>query len=135
VESNVCFVDTSAWFEFFVPGGDFSNTVRKIITNSRWKFVTTDYIASELLTLLRVRKQAARTDKIWNTLTDPNLVQLVHVAPNDFLAAYGIYSQFADKKWSFVDCVSYHLMRSRKINHTCSTDKHFRQFGIVTVLP
>jgi hypothetical protein len=66
---------------------------------------------------------------------DANGVELARIDSELFLEACGVYTQFADKEWSFTDCTSYVLMRRLKIECALSFDEDFRQFGIVQVLP
>ncbi len=57
------------------------------------------------------------------------------VSWEDFSHALQIYENFADKAWSFTDCMSYVLIERLKIRTAFSFDQHFHQFGTVTVLP
>ncbi len=54
------FVDTSAWFAYFVPVDPDHGRVRQVFTSSRQRFVTTDYCIDETLTLLLARGESQR---------------------------------------------------------------------------
>ena len=49
--------------------------------------------------------------------------------------AFEIFRKFEDKRWSFTDCVSRVVMEELKISTAFAFDDHFRQFGMVTVVP
>ena len=57
------------------------------------------------------------------------------VSRPEVLAAWDVYRQFADKQWSFTDCVSKVLMARRGIQTAFAFDAHFRQFGSATAVP
>jgi len=97
--------------------------------------MTTDFILDELLSLLKSRNQYQKHAMVWRTLNNRKIVELVHLSKSDIDEAYKIYTRFKDKQWSFTDCTSYHLIHSLRIPFAFSLDQHFRQFGIVTVLP
>jgi len=132
---NALYVDTSAWFDYFVPGQPHSIAVERVLLETGLEIVTCDYVLDELLSLLKARRQYKRHAAVWKTLTNPSLVDLIHTSPSDIESAYRVYSRFRDKEWSFTDCVSYHHIHRLGISHACATDKHFHEFGIVTVMP
>ena len=129
------FVDTSAWFDVLVPRQPSTEAIEKILYDSRWRLVTTDFVIDEVMTLLKARKQFGRRADVWRFLNDPNFVSLCKVSESDWEATFRIFSRFVDKGWSFTDCSSLAVMNRRGIQNACSLDKHFREFGNVTVLP
>lgn len=46
-----------------------------------------------------------------------------------------VFERYADKQWSFTDCVSYAVIERLGIKQTFAFDRRFRQFGIVDVVP
>ena len=53
----------------------------------------------------------------------------------DMRRAREIFEGFTDKEWSFTDCVSYAVIERLEIEKAFAFDDHFRQFGIVEVVP
>ncbi|MDT7605420.1 MAG: uncharacterized protein QOF61_3417 [Acidobacteriota bacterium] len=49
--------------------------------------------------------------------------------------AWEIFRDYADKDWSFTDCASKALIERLGIKTAFAFDRHFRQFGSVTVVP
>ena len=50
------FVDTGAWFAYFVRRDPDYNSARKWISANEFPLVTSDYILDELFTLLKIRE-------------------------------------------------------------------------------
>jgi predicted nucleic acid-binding protein len=129
------FVDTSAWYEFFVPNQPQFEDVFGVLSDKRFRLVTSDYVLDELFSLLKARKQYRRHKAVWEALMDRDNAELLFTIDSDLHAAYDVYRKFTDKGWSFTDCVSFQHIRKLRIPYACSTDEHFREFGIVTALP
>lgn len=132
---EACLVDTSAWYLAFVHDVPGSAVARNVFESGQYRFLTSDFIVDELLSLLKTRNQYRRRDVVWSTLNNKAHVEMVYLTKSDLNDAYKYYDRFKDKNWSFTDCTSYHLIRSRRIPFAFSLDRHFREFGIVTVLP
>lgn len=97
--------------------------------------VTTDYVVDELLTLLRSRGRARRAIEAGFDLWDERYARIEFLTQTDIAAAWDVFRQFDDKKWSFTDCTSYVVMKRLGINTAFTFDIHFRQFQTVNVVP
>jgi predicted nucleic acid-binding protein len=42
--------------------------------------------------------------------------------------------EYADKRWTLTDCVSFVIMRERYVSEALTGDKHFEQAGFVALL-
>ena len=54
--------------------------------------------------------------------------------PAIFAAGLDLHRRSADKDWSLTDCISFVLMRGRKIQRVLSHDHHFIQAGFDALL-
>jgi predicted nucleic acid-binding protein len=129
------FVDTGAWFALSVESDPDHEAVRDFIASNREPLLTSDYVVDELLTLFVVRREKAKGREWLRDVLERGGVDLVRVNTEFFEEACRVYTQFADKAWSFTDCTSYVAMRRLKVTQALSFDDHFRQFGTVQVLP
>jgi uncharacterized protein len=129
------FVDTGVWFALAVPTDPDYGRLRKWLESNKQPLVTTDYIVDETLTLLRARGENSRALVIGEQLLNGTVASVHKVDLPDILAAWEIFKRFADKEWSFTDCVSYVMIQRLHVSIAVSLDQHFRQFGMVTVLP
>ena len=128
------FVDTGAWYAASVPSDADHPAARAFIASNVEAFVTSDYIYDELLTLFRSRGLVNRA-KDWVEKLRTEHCDIIRVTPDDVEQATAIFFRFADKGWSFTDCTSFVVMQRLGIQRAFAFDDHFRQFGIVTVIP
>jgi predicted nucleic acid-binding protein len=129
------FVDTSAWYARYTPRDPNHRTAVSLHRSTSEPLLTTDYVIDETLTLLKVRGNFNRALEIGPVLLSGSLAQLIWVAPGDVESAWQIFDRYRDKAWSFTDCVSYAVIRRLGITQAFAFDDHFRQFGIVQVVP
>src|SRR5437867_2340750 len=100
------FVDTGAWFASVVPWD--ANHVRASawLSQNTSSLLTTDSVVSETLTLLRVRGERQRALWLGERLWSEEFASLYFVTQDDQFAAWEVFRKYADKDWSFVDCLS-----------------------------
>ena len=129
------FVDTSVWYAAHVAEDADHRAARRLLLEAMTDLVTTDYVVDELLTLLVVRGHrdvAVRAGaEYWNGTTS----DLVWTTRDDIAAAWDVFVQFDDKRWSFTDCVSYAVMKRLGIKEAFALDDHFRQFSFAVIRP
>jgi uncharacterized protein len=131
----VIFVDTGAWFAVSVPNDADHDRARAWLDGNVQPLVTTDYVLAELLTLLKVRGEFERACRIGAALLCGKAARLEWITRSDVKLAWRIFERHRDKEWSFVDCVSCAVMERLGIETAFAFDRHFRQFGTVTVAP
>jgi len=129
------FVDTGAWFASIVPWDANHLAAVAWLAQNRERLITTDYILDETLTLLRVRKESDRALAIGDKLISQQLAELYLVQESDVHKAWRVFRDFADKEWSFTDCISKIVMENLDLTTAFAFDQHFRQFGTVQVVP
>jgi uncharacterized protein len=91
--------------------------------------VTTTYIVDEILTFFSSRKRHAKAVEIGKNLLESNLIQLIQVDEELFQSGWEFFQQHKDKTFSLTDCISFVVMKDRKIKSVLSFDKHFSQSG------
>jgi predicted nucleic acid-binding protein len=128
------FVDTGAWFSFFVAGDPDHSAVAWVLEQWSGRLVTSDYVFDELVTLLRYRAGHESAVRAGNGLRGDSGVELAVLQLQDIEAAWRRFSLEADKRYSFTDCTSFAVMKRLKIGTAIATDRHFRQAGFA-VLP
>jgi len=131
----VIFVDTSAWYALYIPRDQDharSNEWRKTHTE---RLLTTDHVVVETLNLLTVRKEPDRARELSRSLFAEAPARLHRTTDADMRRAREVFERFTDKEWSFTDCVSYAVIERLGIKKAFAFDDHFRQFGIVEVVP
>ena len=133
--NDFVFVDTGAWFASIVPWDANHDQAAKWLAQNTLPLLTTDSVLSETLTLLRIRGERERAIWLGERIWSEELAVLYMVNREDQQAGWDVFRRFADKDWSFVDCISKVVMERLEINTAFSFDHHFRQFGNVQVAP
>lgn len=104
------------------------------LAGKRRRFVTSEYVVDETITLLLVRHSHAAATDFLDTVERSESLRLEWIGPERFHTAGGLFRRHADKEWSFTDCVRFTLMRELRIRDAFTTDHHFRQAGFVALL-
>lgn len=128
------FVDTGAWFAAAVPTDPDHITAMQFLRNEPEPLVTSDLVFVELLTLFRARGRMDRARE-WVGEIEAGLADIVRATPDDYRLAADVFFGYADKHWSFTDCVSRVVMQRLGVARAFAFDDHFRQFGTVAVVP
>jgi len=128
------FVDTSAWFAFFVPTDPNHQRVLHWFATSSERLVTTDYCIGETVTVLMARGELRRAVEAGQWLIESRRAESHFLTPEQFHRAWILFQRRVTAGWSFVDCTSKVVMDELGIKKAVAIDAHFQQFG-VTVVP
>jgi hypothetical protein len=128
------FVDTSAWFAYFLPTDREHQRVRECFHSGNGPLVTTDFCIDETLTLLVFRGERRRALEAGHAFFEANIAQLHNVTANQVSRSWILFKQHAAASWSFTDCTSKVVIDDLGIATAIALDNHLRQFG-VAVLP
>jgi len=104
------------------------------VLGAKARIVTTEAVLWEYLNscaVAAVRGYAYRAYKYLHA--DPQ-VEVIGFDPALSAAALHSYELHDDKDWGIVDCLSFEIMRERKINDALTTDRHFEQAGFRALL-
>ena len=132
---NFIFVDTSAWYAYFDKSDAKHFSAAQLMSQLTLPLITSNYIADETLTLIQDRIGHHLAVQIGKQFLAEQIAQLARITIHDEKAAFSIFSQYADKKFSFTDCTSFALMERLKIKTAFAFDEHFTQYGRLKVIP
>jgi uncharacterized protein len=104
------------------------------LARKRRRFLTTEYIVDETVTLLLVCHSHAAAADFLDTIERSESLRLEWIGPERFHAATTLFRKHADKEWSFTDCVSFVTMHELRIRDAFTTDHHFKRAGFVPLL-
>ena len=99
------------------------------IRKHRVAFVSTTYVFDETVTFFNSRGHHAKALTIGEALLNSRVVTLVHVDEPIFAEAWREFTRQSDKRYSLTDCVSFVVMKRRRIKAVLAFDKHFTQAG------
>jgi len=131
------FVDTAGWVacaDAADPAHQKSASARDRWLETGGLLVTSDYIADETLTFLRLRLGLAAAEAWWRQVDGSSRVRWEFVSLTRTDKARNLFFRYHDKDFSFTDCTSFVIMRELKLREALTTDHHFAQAGFI-VLP
>lgn len=126
------FADTAGWMacaDAADPAHRAATVARDAWLKQGGLFVTTDYIADETLTLIRVRLGHAAAEAWWRQVDGSSRVRWEPITPGRAEKARGLFFRYEDKDFSFTDCTSFVVMRELRLREALTTDHHFAQMG------
>jgi uncharacterized protein len=129
------FVDTGAWFAYFVRRDPDHAAAVDWTQKNRQPLITTDYVLDELLTLLKLRESHRVAVAAGDALLRQNVARVERITENDFQSAWAVFRQFRDKGWSFTDCTSKVVMERLGIAQAFAFDTDFEEFGTIVRVP
>jgi predicted nucleic acid-binding protein len=102
--------------------------------NRQIRPITTEWIVGETCTLLVARKRPHLVAQFLNSLESSKALLLVNPDADLLRSTKTMIKQQADQGYSFVDCLSFCLMKERRVREALSTDEHFFKAGFQPVL-
>ncbi|MFB6233452.1 MAG: type II toxin-antitoxin system VapC family toxin [Haloarculaceae archaeon] len=128
------FVDTGVFFAHHDTDaerhGDAVAALDAVLDGEYGQPYTSDYILDETVTLTRVRTgsfEAAETvaERIRGEPPQPDVIDMLHVDPDDVAEAMATFRRYSDHDISFTDAMTIHLCESRGIEAVLSFDTDF----------
>ena len=126
-------IDTGAFVAFYRSNDQHHREAAKLWPSIKPPFVVTNHIIDELATGLgRLAGFEYACDRIEDVHNSP-LIDILYSTRHDEADALVWMRKFAHQKVSFTDCVSFAVMRRRKIGTAFTFDRHFRMagFGVI----
>ena len=133
--SEVLF-DTSGFFAL-MDSSDAAHARAVAIVRERagtMRPVTTEWIIGETCTLLVARHRPHLVARFLDHLERSTALLVVNPDAGLLTSAKGLIRRQAEAGCSFVDCLSFCLMRERRIRQALTADIHFRKAGFEPLL-
>ena len=132
------FVDSGAFFALIVAEDEFHGRADAAFgqaNRDRWRLVTTNAVLYEAYTLLLVRSRPGRANALKFldiVFGDPYRIERVRRADED--QAIALLRAHEDKGYSFCDALSFVVMERLGISEAIAYDRHFREYGRLTLI-
>jgi uncharacterized protein len=108
--------------------------VAKQLRTHRTKLVTTRAVLLEIGNALSGQRFREAAVKLLDALEADPTVGIVSLTDGLYAQAFNLYRTRLDKEWGLVDCLSFVVMRERKLTSVLTTDMHFQQAGFRVLL-
>ena len=97
--------------------------------SNRENCVTSNFVFDETFTLLGRRAEYGFAVQRAKNIYASQALTICRPDREDEIRALQFFSKYADQQVSFTDCISFVLMKRRKINRVFSFDRHFELAG------
>jgi predicted nucleic acid-binding protein len=108
--------------------------VLKFSRDFRARILTSDWVLMEVADALAESESRSRVRDFILHLRQSAACEIVPATRELLDRALELYHRHADKEWTLTDCVSFVIMRERKVTNALTGDKHFEQAGFVALL-
>lgn len=131
------FVDTSAWLALADrhdrDHAGALDVARRIARGEYGKQVTTNYVTTETLTLVRRRLGLSAAVLLAKTFSESDEIRVFWIERVHHEEAVQLMAAHSDKVWSLTDCTSFVVMRALQIRHALALDDDFTRAGFSVV--
>jgi predicted nucleic acid-binding protein len=122
------FVDTAGWMAL-ADANDPAHTRARSFRDGWLKeggrFLSTDFVMDETLTLLRMRLGLDAAERWWEQIESSRRIIWEKIDEARADRARHWFFRWRDKEFSFTDCTSFVVMRERRLREALTTDRHF----------
>jgi predicted nucleic acid-binding protein len=126
------FADSFYWIALLNPVDAFHEAAKRTPVSDR--IVTSLAVQLEVLDAFSTNPSLRPTAiHFWECIRRDPQVTVIPLDSTLMESAMDLFKSRMDKTWSFTDCISFEIMRKRKIARALSADHHFRQAGFQTV--
>jgi uncharacterized protein len=108
--------------------------VLKFSRDFRAHLLTSDWVLMEVADALAESECRGRVRDFILHLRGTAACEIVPASRELLDRALDLYHQHADKRWTLTDCVSFVIMRERKVTGALTGDRHFEQAGFAALL-
>ena len=123
------FVDTSGWYSLMDQDDPDHPAVEAWFRSNTFPLITTNYTFSETVTLIMNRLGHRAAVAFGGELMESRSILFFRATEEDEKKAWEYFVKHSDKEYSFVDCLSFVVMKKLQVREALSIDKHFRQSG------
>lgn len=130
------FIDTSGFYACLVRADDRHREAAATLRSARGqrRFVTTDYVLDETVTLLRARGHGHLVDPFFQITLSSRACRIEWMDPGRFDATRDFLRRHTDHDYSFTDCFSFSVMAQEGLRQALTKDEHFREAGFEPLL-
>jgi predicted nucleic acid-binding protein len=128
------FADTSYYVALLGPRDHWHARAVELSENLLGRAVVTEYVLVEVAGMLCRGSDRAAYLTLLRDLDSDRLTQIVPASKTLFRHGVALFASRADKEWSLVDCISFVVMKQRRLTDALTADRHFQQAGFNALL-
>lgn len=126
------YIDTGAFLARYIHRDQYHQQATKFwhhLGDAKESCFTSNFVLDEIFTLLARRAGYSFAAQKALTIYSSEVLTILRPDEKDEKEAIELFEKFADQNVSFTDCISFILMRKRKLKRAFSFDKHFELAG------
>ena len=127
------FVDTYALLAWLNPRDAAHSSVREYLAAYAGGLVTTEWVLMEVADALAAPSARRAVIEFLRSIRNDSGYEVVGYEDEAYRTGFALFSTHDDKEWSLTDCISFGVMRDRKLMDALTADRHFRQAGFNAV--
>ncbi|MBI1899526.1 MAG: type II toxin-antitoxin system VapC family toxin [Planctomycetia bacterium] len=128
------FVDTSGFVVFLNPHDEDHSLANDYLIKRRERIVTTAWVLTELGNFLSATANRQRFVSFYRDLRADSHVSIIAPDTSLFERGMELFAKRTDKEWSVTDCISFIVMKHRRLIDALTADHHFEQAGFNALL-
>jgi len=132
----VIFIDTGAFLARHLKGDQHHAEATRVwqdLARSGEACLTTSFVVDEALTLLGRRAGNRMAAGVGRRLYESRVLEIHDPTREEQLAALATFEKYADQRVTFTDCLSFGLMKARRLDRVFGFDDDFRVVGYLLV--
>ena len=128
------FADTSFYIALLRP--DDENHPHSIEFDRHFggQYLTSEFVLIELGNWLADPRNRSVFLETCRVLRSDQRTTILPATPEWVARGFALFGQRLDKHWSFIDCISFEMMRDHGLADALTTDHHFTQAGFHAIL-
>ncbi len=131
------FIDTSGFYALLVAADEQHPRAAQILKTAAGRsarFLTTDYVLDETVTLLVARGHRQLIAAFLRTTLDSSACRIEWTDAARFSETTTLLLKHQDRPWSFTDCLSFVVMKALHLRDALTKDVNFEQAGFAALL-
>lgn len=131
------FLDTAFAIALISPNDTFHEKAMELanlVEKTGSHLVTTRAIVIEIGNALAKQSLRKSAVALIDSMARDETVTIVSVSDEIYNEAFKLFRARLDKEWGLTDCISFVVMKQRKITKALTTDQHFQQAGFVALM-
>jgi predicted nucleic acid-binding protein len=128
------FADTSFYVALCGKNDRYHAQALAVSSDITARIITTEYVLVETGGLLLRPEDRPSYLRLVQELKSDATVEIVPASESLFELGFDLFGRRADKFWSMVDCISFVVMKQRRLKEALTTDHHFVQAGFRSLI-
>lgn len=131
------FLDTAFAIALISPNDAFHEKALELanmIEATKSSLVTTRAVVIEVGNALSKQSLRKSAVTLIDSMEADETVIIVSVSDDIYNEAFKLFRSRLDKEWGLTDCISFVVMKQRKVTNALTTDQHFQQAGFVALM-